>query len=154
MNRCGIASSFAATMVFASALEIFISSECNATLPNESEAGLSVVIQGNGLYSGDISTGEAESSCADFQLREKDVRELLASARPLTQREYSHDLSGSNCYASGHLTDVSGKKSWRIDRARRGLLIDSNGQATYFYCNSCLSDHYYEPCDIECEHGP
>jgi hypothetical protein len=113
-----------------------------------------IIIEGNGLYAGEIGSDESKSSCADFRLQEEDVREFFVSARALTQREYSHELSGSNCYVSGRLTDMSGMKQWRIDRARRGLIIDPNGNAAYLYCKTCASEIYYEPCDLECENSP
>jgi hypothetical protein len=106
----------------------------------------------NGGYSGAISGPETESHCADFLLTRSKVTAYFERARSVTESEYQHELTPSNCFASGTAATVGGERvEWKVDRARRGLITFSEGKTFHFY--SPLSDAlYYEACDISCIH--
>ncbi|MCF6257651.1 MAG: hypothetical protein L3J98_03380 [Gammaproteobacteria bacterium] len=115
----------------------------------------SIHIDSNGSYSGYISFNETTEYCKTFVLKKSEVVDFFKQSRAVTSREYAHDLMASNCYASGGFilsTGIAG--TWKIDRARRGMINFDNGDDTkYYYCSECKSTLFYESCDIECVHG-
>ena len=115
-----------------------------------------VVIEENAAWSDERSSSdEPRESCADFVLKESDIREFFKVARFASSREYSHDLLVSRCYASGRITLENGQEAeWQIDRARLGILIFKDKHYLYFFCAECTSKAYGEACDIDCIHAP
>jgi hypothetical protein len=78
----------------------------------------------------------------------------FTSARSATLREYEHDLTSSNCYASGTFDSESGVSGdWKIDRSRRGFIHVRHKEPEYYYCGECKSQLFYEPCDMDCVRG-
>ena len=113
-----------------------------------------VVIQKNASWSDYVSSDETPEMCKDFVLTEADVKQFFTLARVASEQEYSHDLLMSRCTASGKVTMVNKKEGeWKIDRARRGLLVLTDGTRYFFYCGKCKSKVYSEACDIDCIHG-
>ncbi|MCF6236463.1 MAG: hypothetical protein L3J70_08875 [Gammaproteobacteria bacterium] len=112
-------------------------------------------IDSNGSYSGYISSNETVESCKTFILNKSEIIKFFKHSRTATSREYAHDLIASNCYASGSFTISNGiEGTWKIDRARRGLInYNNNANTKYYYCAECKSALFYESCDIECIHG-
>jgi len=112
-------------------------------------------ISNNGYYSGRISTNETEEFCKTFVLKKSEIITFFKQSRAATSREYSHDLTASNCYVSGSFTTTEGVKgTWKIDRARRGYInLNNSGITKYYYCLKCKSKLFYEACDIECMNG-
>lgn len=102
----------------------------------------------NGHYSGLISSDETPEVCSNFMLTETVVHHFFVTAESVDLRKYEHDISASNCYASGTFESAKGDEGdegdWKIDRTRRGFLHLQDGQTTYFFCNKCNSDLYYE----------
>lgn len=114
----------------------------------------SIHIDHNGSYSGYISSNETAESCKTFILNKSEIVTFFKHSRTATSREYAHDLTASNCYASGgFITSIGVEGTWKIDRARRGVINFNNGAHTkYYYCSGCKSTLFYESCDIECIH--
>lgn len=115
----------------------------------------SVEIDKNGSYSGYISSNETTESCKTFVLRKNEIIDFFRTSRIATSREYSHDLTASNCYASGSFVMLTGAKgTWKIDQARRGIIdFNNSSNAKYYYCSECKSVLFYESCDIKCIHA-
>jgi len=115
----------------------------------------SIHIDRNGSYSGYISSNETAESCKTFILKKSEILLFFKHSRIATSREYAHDLTASNCYASGSFVTSTGVEgAWKIDRARRGLIDFNKGADTkYYYCSECKSILFYESCDMECIHG-
>lgn len=114
----------------------------------------SVHIENNGDYSGNISSDESPEMCKDFILTESDVFDFFVRSRPITLREYQHDLTASNCYASGSFVSKNGVEgTWKIDRSRRGFLSTPNSDSAYYYCGECTNQLFYESCESECGDG-
>jgi len=106
---------------------------------------MNIVIQKNAAWDGFIKTDETAAMCKDFVLTENDVNEFFMVARLDTEQEYSHGQVMSRCYAEGELTlPRKYKGKWRIDRARRGILMVEGDQTYFFYCESCASRKYAE----------
>jgi len=88
------------------------------------------------------------------------VREFINGADVITGRDYEHELTPSNCYATGNTVLTDGRKiGWRIEQSRRGELFISDGSssaysAVYLYANQKLSKKFDEACDVECQHEP
>lgn len=115
---------------------------------------ITVVIEKNAAWEDFVSSEETPAMCKDYVLTEDDVKEYFHLARLATEREYSHDLLMSRCFAEGTITMPGKHKGkWRIDRTRRGILMLETGQSYFFYCGKCISRVYTEPCDIDCIHG-
>lgn len=112
---------------------------------NNSHKIASATFKNNGSYSGFISTDETVESCKKFLLNESDVTQYFQMAKAVSEKDYMHDLTASNCFADGTLVSSSGKSGvWKIDRARRGMLtVDS--ETSYFYCSDCTAMVYYSP---------
>ncbi len=105
----------------------------------------SITIENNGAYSGYISSDETAGSCKDFILDSDEVIKYFKISQVATPKEYEHDLTASNCYASGSFVSSSDKKgTWKIDRARRGIITTSI-DTKYYYCVECKSPLFYEP---------
>ncbi|WP_444944719.1 hypothetical protein ACJJIK_08190 [Microbulbifer sp. ZKSA006] len=115
----------------------------------------SIHIVNNGSYSGYISSDETAESCKAFIVNKSEIIEFFKNSRAATSREYAHDLTASNCYASGSfITSTGVEGTWKIDRARRGLINFNNGaHSKYYYCSECKNTLFYESCDMECIHG-
>ena len=106
---------------------------------------MNIVIQKNAAWDGFIKTDETAAMCKDFVLTKNDVNEFFMVARLDTEQEYSHGQGMSRCYAEGELTlPRKYKGKWRIDRARRGILMVEGVQTYFFYCESCASRKYAE----------
>ncbi len=125
-----------------------------ATAPENSNdmSGIRTMsIEKNAEWTDRVSSDEPPESCADFVLKKKDVREFFRVARHASEREYGHDLLMSRCSVSGKVVFRNGDRGeWKIDRARRGLLVLSDGRVLYFYCGKCHSKVFMESCDIDC----
>jgi len=106
---------------------------------------MNIVIQKNAARDGFIKTDETTAMCKDFVLTEQDVNEFFMVARLDTELEYSHGQVMSRCYAEGELTlPRKYKGKWRIDRARRGILMVEGDQTYFFYCENCAGRKYAE----------
>ncbi|MES2212665.1 MAG: hypothetical protein V4490_05960 [Pseudomonadota bacterium] len=114
----------------------------------------SIKIEHNGEFSNYISSDETPEMCKSFVLDKADVLNFFTTARSATSREYEHDLTASNCFASGTFISNSGVSGdWKVDRSRRGTLHVQGKAPEYYYCNECKSQLFYEACDIDCAHG-
>ncbi len=123
--------------------------------PRKRPAIKKVIIDKNATWTDDISSDETVESCTDFILRRKDIREFFRDARQASDREYGHDLLMSRCSSRGTVAFQNGEKgTWKIDRARRGMLALSDGRVFYFYCGRCRSKVFMEDCDIACINAP
>jgi len=111
-------------------------------------------IENNGSFSGYISSNETVKFCKSFVLTKTEIITFFKKSRIATYREYSHDLTASNCYTSGNFVTSKGiKGTWKIDRARRGFInLISSNKTQYYYCATCENALFYESCDIECIH--
>ena len=96
-------------------------------------------------------------SCTEFTLTEEDVREFFSTARASSRFEYQQDANVPRCYANGRTVLQDGRTArWRIDQGRRGEIwffsssLGALSTTIYFYCARCLSDKYFEPCDVDC----
>lgn len=106
---------------------------------------MTVVIQQNAAWDGFIKTTETPAVCKDFVLTEDDVKAYFQVARVDTEREYSYGEVMSRCFAEGELTlPRKHKGKWRIDRARRGILMIEGDQTYFFYCDECVGREYTE----------
>ena len=106
---------------------------------------MNIVIQKNAAWDGFIKTDETADMCKGFVLTEQDVKEFFMVARLDTEQEYSHGQVMSRCYAEGELTlPRKYKARWRIDRARRGILMVNGDQTYFFYCDNCAGRNYAE----------
>ena len=104
---------------------------------------MNIVIQKNAAWDEFIKTDETTAMCKEFVLTEQDVNEFFMVARLDTEQEYSQAQIVSRCFAEGELTlprKYQGK--WRIDKARRGILMVEGEQTYFFYCNSCAGRKY------------
>lgn len=110
-----------------------------------------IKISNSGSYSGYISTNETVDFCKIFVLKKSEIINFFKQSRTATSREYEHDLTASNCYASGSFITIKGKKgTWKIDRARRGYInFNNSNNAKYYYSSKCKNILFYEACDIE-----
>ncbi len=115
----------------------------------------SIHIDRNGSFSGYISSSETAELCKTFILNRSEIVTFFKHSRIATPREYAHELTASNCYASGSfITSAGAEGTWKIDRARRGLIhFKKSTHTKYYYCVECKSKLFYESCDIECIHG-
>jgi hypothetical protein len=114
----------------------------------------SIKIEHNGDFSGYVNSDETPEMCKSFILDKADVLSFFTSARSATLREYEHDLTASNCYASGTFVSESGVSGdWKIDRSRRGGIHVQHKEPEYYYCGECKSQLFYEPCDMDCVRG-
>ncbi len=109
-------------------------------------------IENNGSFSGYISSNETVEFCKSFILKKNEIISFFKKSRLATYREFSHDLTASNCYTSGSFITSEGLEgTWKIDRARRGLVnFNYSNKAQYYYCALCENSLFYESCDIEC----
>ena len=106
---------------------------------------MNIVIQKNAAWDEFIKTDETAAMCKDFVLTEQNVNEFFQVARLDAEREYSHGLVMSRCFAEGELMlPRRYKGKWRIDKARRGILMVEGDQAYFFYCESCTGRKYAE----------
>lgn len=108
----------------------------------------------NGEYSDEISSDESADICREFILSEDQVVLFFSTAYSVNLSNYEHELIASNCYADGNISienRVVG--SWRIDRARRGLIKFNGREPVYYFCADCNDELYYEPCDLNCVHS-
>jgi len=106
---------------------------------------VTIDIQKTAAWDGFIKTNETENDCKDFVLTRKDVNEFFMVAQEETERAYSQSQVMSRCFTEGELTlPRKYKAKWRIDRARRGILMVENDQTYFFYCDSCGSRKYAE----------
>ena len=106
---------------------------------------MKIIIQKNAAWDGFIKTDETATACKEFVLTTQDVNEFFQVARLDTEHEYSQGQVMSRCYAEGELTlPRKYKGKWRIDRARRGILMVEGAQTYFFYCESCTGRQYVE----------
>lgn len=104
---------------------------------------MNIVIQNNAAWDGFIKTDETEADCKNFVLTEKDVREFFMEALEESETAYAQSQLSSRCYVEGTLfLPRKFKAKWRIDRARRGVLMVENDHAYFFYCDLCVSSRY------------
>ena len=107
---------------------------------------MNIVIQKNAAWDGFIKTDETAAMCKDFVLTEQDVNEFFQVAQLDSEHEYSQGQVMSRCYAEGELTlPRKYKGKWRINRARRGILMIEGDQTYFFYCENCGGRKYAEP---------
>ena len=140
-------------MLFGCAASPYFTTDQNR--PEPSLRIKSLKVMHTGVYSGDIAADETPSLCHDFVLTKAEVLNFFKTARSATLREYEHDLIASNCYISGLFESEGGVKgAWKIDRARRGLLLFSDGASKYYFCGECENKLFYESCDVDCIHSP
>ena len=123
--------------------------------PKKRPAIKKVIIEENGAWSDKSSSSpEPPESCADFVLKESDVRQFFKVARFSTSHENVHDLDVSRCYASGRIVLRDGQEvTWQINRARSGILWFPDNSTLYFFCGKCSSRVYWKACDIDCIHA-
>jgi len=106
---------------------------------------MNIIIHKNAAWDGFVNAAETVTECKAFVLTEQDVNEFFMVARPETEREYSQGQVLSRCYAEGELTlPRKYKGKWRIDRARRGILMVEGEQSYFFYCDNCAGGKYAE----------
>lgn len=124
--------------------------------PKKRPAIKKVIIEENGAWSDKLSSSpEPPESCADFVLKESDVRQFFKVARFSTSHANVHDLDVSRCYASGRIVLRDGQEAtWQINRARLGNLWFSDDSTLYFFCGKCRSKVYWKACDIDCINAP
>jgi len=104
----------------------------------------SITIDSKGSYSGYISSDETAESCKTFVLENDKALNFFKHSQVVTLREYEHDLTASNCYVNGTFVSSLGEKgTWKIDRARRGMLT-IGADTTYYYCSDCKSSLFYK----------
>ncbi len=128
---------------------------CSATNDISKEFDFKTInVENKGSYSGYISSNETVEFCKSFVLKKTEIISFLKKSRKVTYREYSHDLTASNCYTSGSFVTSEGiKGTWKIDRARRGIInFNASNKTQYYYCAACENVLFYESCDIECIH--
>ncbi|GMR16537.1 MAG: hypothetical protein BMS9Abin31_0879 [Gammaproteobacteria bacterium] len=103
-------------------------------------------IENNGSYSGYISSNETVEFCKSFVLKKSEIIAFFKKSGIVAYREYSHDLTASNCYASGSFVTSEGIKGiWKIDRARRGFInFNASNKTQYYYCAACINALFYE----------
>lgn len=107
---------------------------------------MDIVIQKNAAWDGFIKTDETEENCRDFVLTEQDVNEFFRVAREESEQQYSQGQAMSRCYVEGTLSlPRKYKGKWRIDQARRGILLVESDRAYFFYCDLCGSRKFAEP---------
>ncbi len=114
----------------------------------------SINIENNGSYSGYISSNETVEFCKSFILKKAEIISFFKKSRIVTSREYSHDLTASNCHTSGNFVTSEGIKGiWKIGRDRRGLInFNASNKTQYYYCAACENALFYVSCDIRCIH--
>ena len=106
---------------------------------------MNIVIHKNAAWDGFIKTDETAAKCTEFALTEQDINEFFMVAQLETEQEYSHGQVLSRCFAEGELTlPKKFKGKWRIDRARRGVLMVEGDQSYFFYCDNCAGRKYAE----------
>ncbi len=104
---------------------------------------MTVEIKNNGAWDKFSKADETPKKCQEFVLTEDDVREYFQLAQVTMEQKYSHDQSMSRCFAEGELTlPAKYKGKWRIDRARRGILMVEDDQSYFFYCSKCIGGQY------------
>ena len=104
---------------------------------------MNIVIQKNAAWDSFIKTDESEDSCKDFALTQADVKEFFMVAQEETEQMYSQGKLVSRCYGEGTLSlPRQFKARWRIDKARRGILMVENDRSYFFYCDQCVSRGY------------
>ena len=123
--------------------------------PRKRPAIKKVKIEENGVGWDVRSTPpEALEPCADFILKDEDVRQFFKVARFSTSHENVHDLDVSRCYASGRIVLRDGQEAtWQINRARSGILWFPDNSTLYFFCGKCSSRVYWKACDLDCIHA-
>ena len=102
----------------------------------------SVTIIKNGMkFEADKNDTEG---CPTFKVTEKDIKEYFSKAKVVSNRDYMHEISWSECYASGEIRFSNGKVGkWRIQKYRAGSLF-MDGKKYYFDCQRCRSKVYDE----------
>ncbi len=90
-----------------------------------------VIFKPNGTY-WDLSDDQKVGLCSRFALSENDVRDYFLRARIVDLPTYGSDLTISSCSLEGEIVFVNGDRGkWKIESARRGILVLSDGRTTY-----------------------
>jgi len=97
-----------------------------------------------GGFSGLVSSEETEEMCKSFVMNNKEVISFFELSSSISDREYGHDLTQSNCYVDGTLLLMDGSSGkWKIDKAGRGFISFTDGKVIYRYCNDCQIEAFY-----------
>lgn len=105
---------------------------------------LEVNIHTLGGFSGLVSSEESEVMCKNFIMDSKEVISFFELSSSVSDKEYGHDLTHSNCYIEGTLLMIDGSfGKWKIDKAGRGFISFSYGKVIYRYCNDCRIEALY-----------
>ena len=103
-----------------------------------------VEIHTSGGFSGLVSSEETEGICKSFVMNNKEVISFFESSSSVSDREYGHYLTQSNCYINGTLLLLDGSSGeWKIDKAGRGFISFPDGETIYRYCDDCQIEAFY-----------
>lgn len=86
------------------------------------------------------SPAEVDSSvsCADFSIKDKQVRRYFAKAKATNVNDAHHTLDWSPCYASGKIVFSDGRRGrWSIDQYRVGSLVIGDEAEIVLFCPAC-----------------
>ncbi|MCW7538388.1 hypothetical protein OOT46_11110 [Aquabacterium sp. A7-Y] len=76
--------------------------------------------------------------CSGFQLKEQDVRLFLRSARRISERDFSHTINWTACFARGKVDFAGGSTGqWMVGEDLGGSLFIAPGRQFYLYCPKC-----------------
>lgn len=94
-----------------------------------------------------VTKDQAAGLCNGFELREGDVQDYFRNATQVSFRRFVSELKSSPCSVEGEVTFTDGERGkWTIERARRGVLILSDGRTVYLngknaHAKAFLPDH-------------
>ena len=77
--------------------------------------------------------------CPTFKVTEKDIEEYFSKAKVVSAADYMHEISWSECYATGKIEFANGKSGqWNVQQYRAGFLW-MDGKGYHFDCQKCRS---------------
>lgn len=84
-------------------------------------------------------------TCADFSIKEADVRRYLSKAKVTNDQDAHEKLDWSPCYASGKVTFKDGQTGeWYFNQLRSGSLVFYSGKKLTLYCPKCTFKPFVE----------
>jgi hypothetical protein len=94
-----------------------------------------VVVVENGIKS--AAGKDMPEDCGHFLVTQKQVKRYFQRAKPVSYRNYTHELDWSPCVANGELTLADGRTAkWGVQQYGLGWLYIHH-HLHYFHCNQC-----------------